>query len=177
MLVVMKNIRLNSLLVIMLLVGACAANAALYRGVDAEGNVVYSDRPFEDSEEFTPPAISVVDTPKSKADKKAAEVEKPAEFKYTDFDIASPANKETIRNQPDVVVSLKLKPGLNTAESHSIWLLLDGKLVVKNSKSLSLSLGRLIRGAHTLQAQVRDGNGKIVVRTRTVVVYIHQTSG
>jgi hypothetical protein len=177
MLVVMKNIRLNSLLVIILVVGACAANAALYRGVDAEGNVVYSDRPFEDAEEFTPPAISVVDTPESKAAKKAAEVEKPAEFKYTDFDIASPANKETIRNQPDVVVSLKLKPGLNTAESHSIWLLLDGKLVVKNSKSLSLSLGRLIRGAHTLQAQVRDGNGKIVVRTRAVVVYIHQTSG
>jgi hypothetical protein len=181
MLVVMKNIRLNSLLVIMLLVGACAANAALYRGVDAEGNVVYSDRPFEDAEEFTPPAISVVDTPESKAAKKAAkkaaEVEKSAEFKYTDFDIASPANKETIRNQPDVVVSLKLKPGLNTAESHSIWLLLDGKPVVKNSKSLSLSLGRLIRGAHTLQAQVRDGNGKIVVRTRAVVVYIHQTSG
>jgi hypothetical protein len=177
MLVVMKNIRLNSLLVIMLVVGACAANAALYRGVDAEGNVVYSDRPFEDSEAFTPPAISVVDTPKSEADKKAAEVEKPAEFKYTDFDIASPANKETIHNQPDVVVSLKLKPGFNTAESHSIWLLLDGKPVVKNSKSLSLSLGRLIRGAHTLQAQVRDGNGKIVVRTRAVVVYIHQTSG
>lgn len=173
----MKNIRLNSLLVIMLLVGACAANAALYKGLDAEGNVVYSDRPFEAAEKFTAPPISVVDTPKSEADKKAAEVEKPAEFKYTDFDIASPANKETIRNQPDVVVSLKLKPGLNTAESHSIWLLLDGKLVVKNSKSLSLSLGRLIRGAHTLQAQVRDGNGKIVVRTRAVVVYIHQTSG
>ena len=177
MLVVMKNIRLNSLLVIMLVVGACAANAALYRGVDAEGNVVYSDRPFENAEEFTPPAISVVDTPESKAAKKAAEVEKPAEFKYTDFDIASPANKETIRNQPDVVVSLKLRPGLNSAESHSIWLLLDGKPVVKNSKSLSLSLGRLNRGAHKLQAQVRDESGKIVVRTRTVVVYIHQTSG
>lgn len=161
----------------MLLAGTCPANAALYKGLDAEGNVVYSDRPFEAAEKFTAPAISVVETPESKAVKKATEDEKPAEFKYTDFDIASPANKETIRNQPDVVVSLKLKPGLNEAESHSIWLLLDGKAVVKNAKSLSLPLGRLNRGAHEIQAQVRDGNGKIVLRTRAVVVYIHQTSG
>lgn len=175
MLVAMKNTIKNSLLILVLITSF--SYAALYKGLDSEGNVVYSDTPFEDAEKYTPPPISVVDTPKSKVDKEVAEDKQPAEFKYTDFDIASPANKQTIRNEPDVAVTLKLKPGLNTEEGHSIWLLLNGKIVVKNSQSLSLQLGRLNRGAYNLQAQVRDKEGKIIVLTRTTVVFIHQTSG
>ena len=175
MLIGMKNTLLNSLL-ILALTHAYAASAGLYKGLDSEGNVIYSDMPFEDAEKFTPPPISVMDRSKVKADEKAADGEAPAEFKYTDFDITSPKNNETIRNQPFVKVTLQLKPGLNTEENHSIWFMLDGKPVIKNSQSLSLELARLERGAHKLQAQVRNKEGKIVVRTRTTVVFIHQTS-
>lgn len=170
----MKNMIKNSLLILALITSS--SYAALYKGLDSEGNVVYSDAPFEDAEKYTPPPISVMDTPKSKADNKFAEEKKPAEFKYTDFDIASPANKQTIRNEPDVTVTLKLKPGLNTAEDHNIWMLVDGKAVIKNTQSQTLQIGRLNRGAHKLQAQVRNKEGKIMVRTRTTVIYIHQTS-
>ena len=171
----MKNTLLNSLL-ILALVSSCSATAALYKGLDSEGNVVYSDTPFEDAENFTPPPISVMDTPKVKADEKAAEDEKPAEFKYMSFDIISPANKQTIRDDPDVTVLLKLKPGLNTQEKHSIWMLVDGKPVVKKTQSLTVPLGRLDRGAHKLQAQIRNNEGAIIVRTRTTVVFIQKTS-
>ena len=175
MLVTMKNTIKNNLLILALMT-SCSSYAALYKGIDSEGNVVYSDTPFEDAERYTPPPISVMDAQKAKAEEKTAEEEKPAEFKYTDFDIVSPTNKQTIRNQPEVTASLKLKPGLNTEEGHSIWLLLDGKAVVKGTQSLSLQLGRLNRGVYNLQAQVRDKEGKIVVRTRTTVFFIHHTS-
>ena len=173
--VCMKNTISNGLL-ILALIGSCSVNAALYKGVDSEGNVVYSDTPFEDAEKFAPPPISVMETPESKAEKKAAEEKKPAEFKYISFDIISPTNNQTIRNDPDVKVSLKLKPGLNTEEEHNIWMLVDGKAVIKNTQSQSLQIGRLNRGAHKLQAQIRNKEGKIMVRTRTTVIYIHQTS-
>ena len=175
MLITMKNTIKNNLL-ILVLISSCSSYAELYKGIDSEGNVVYSDTPFEDAEKYTLPPISVIDTQKAKAEKKDAEEKKPAEFKYTDFDIASPANKQTIRNQPDVVVSLKLKPGLNTEEGHSIWLLLNGEAVVKNTQSLSLQLGRLSRGAYNLQAQVRNKEGKTILRTRTSVIFVHHTS-
>lgn len=175
MLVVMKNTLLNSLL-ILTLIGSCSANAALYKGLDSEGNVVYSDKPFDDAEKFTPPPISVMDARKVDSEKEAATEEKPAEFKYTSFDIISPANNQTIRNDPDVTVSLKLKPGLNTEENHNIWMLVDGKPVVKNTQSLTVQLGRLDRGAHQLQAQIRNNEGAIIVRTRPTVVFIHKTS-
>jgi len=152
------------------------AGAELYKGLDVEGNVVYSDKPFDDAEKFTPPPISVMDTAKAGTDEKAAETEKPAEFKYMSFDIISPTNNQTVRNESDLTVSLKLKPGLNTEQGHNIWVLLDGKPVVKNKQSLTVQLGRLDRGAHQLQAQVRNKEGKIVLRTRTTIVFIHNTS-
>jgi hypothetical protein len=175
MLVVMKNTLLNSLLMLAL-VSLSSANAALYKGLDSEGNVVYSDTAFEDAEKFTPPPISVMDAAKAKVDEEVAEEKEPEEFKYMSFDIISPENNETIQNNPNVTVSLKLKPGLNTEEEHNIWMLLDGKPVVKNTQSLSVQLGRLERGAHKLQAQIRNEAGEIILRTRTTVVFIHQTS-
>lgn len=171
----MKNIIFKSLLISACLY-TCVASAALYRGTDAEGNVVYSDTPFEDAEKFTPPPLSVMDAPKVAADSKTEVDDEPAEFKYLSFDITSPTNNQTIRNEPDVTVSLNLKPGLNSEEGHAVWLLVDGKPVIKSSQSLVLKLGRLERGAHKLQAQIRDKQGKIVVRTRVTVVFIHQTS-
>ena len=171
----MKNILLNSLLMFSL-IASHVASAGLYKGLDAEGNVVYSDTPFEDAEKFTPPPLSVMDKPKVTADSKLEVDDKPAEFKYLEFDIVSPTYNQTIRNEPDVTVSLNLKPGLNSEEGHSIWMLVDGKPVIKNSQDMTLKLGRLERGAHKLQAQIRDEQGKIVVRTRVTVVFIHQTS-
>ena len=174
----MKNTTLKILLIVVLgSVSALAVNAGLYRGVDSEGNILYSDTPFKDSEKFTPPPISVMDAPKPVTEKKVGEDEQPAEFKYMGFDIESPVNEQTIRNDPDVKVSVKLVPALNTEAGHSIWLLLDGNPVMKNSLDTSFYIGRIERGAHKLQAQVRDTEGKAIVQTRTIVVYIHNTSG
>jgi len=171
----MKNSLLNSLLIFTFFY-AFTAGAALYKGLDADGNTVYSDTPFEDAKTFTPPPISVVDIPKEAADKKDVEDKKPAEFKYMSFDIVSPTNNQTIHNDPDINVSLNLKPGLNTEENHSIWVLLDGKPVVKNAQDLSLQIGRLDRGAYSLQAQVRDADGKAVVQTRAILFFVKQAS-
>lgn len=171
----MKYTLLTSFL-LFVFVTANVADAALYKGVDAEGNVFYSDKPFDDAEEFTPPPISVMDAPKIKVGKKVVEDEKPAEFKYTSFDILSPKNNQTIWNEPDLTVSMKLTPALNSEKGHKIWLLLDGKPVVKNSQKTLLKIGQIDRGAHELQGQVRDKKGKIVVRTRAIVMFIQRTS-
>lgn len=170
----MKNTISRSLLISALLF-TFTVNAGLYKGLDDEGNVVYSDRPFENAQKFSPPSLTIVDAPKAEIKKESLEEEETAEFKYTDFDIVSPKDNQTIWNEPDLVVAAQLKPALNTTEGHNIWLLMDGKPLVKDSQSLLLPIGRSDRGAHQLQAQVRDGAGKIVVRTRTVTVHIKNT--
>jgi len=159
-----------------MLIFSNTAGAVLYKGVDAEGNVIYSDQPFDAAEKFTPPTISVMNAAKIKVDKTKEAEEKTAKFKYISFNIISPKNNQTIRNEPEVVVSLKIKPGLNTAKHHTIWMLVNGRPVLKNARSLSFNIGRLDRGSNELQAQIRDEKGRIVARTRTTVVFVHHTS-
>ena len=168
------NIKLLKTLLALMLLISTSVSATMYKGVDSEGNVVFSDTPFENAEKFTPPPITVMDKPKATVKNAAAE-EKPLAFKYMSFDIVSPVNNATIRNS-EVQVSLQLKPGLNTAKDHSIWMLVNGKPVIKKSSGLSFSLGRLNRGAHKLQAQVRDPSGKVILRSRTAIIHVHQTS-
>ena len=152
-----------------------AAITGMYKGLDEEGKVIYSDKPFDEAKQFTPPPLTVVDPPKVKAKEKIVEEEKPAEFKYTSLKILSPTNDQVIWNEPDLTVTLQLKPDLNTAEGHTTWLLMDGKPLVKNSRSLALQIGRSDRGEHQIQAQVRDKKGKILKRSQSVTIHIKNT--
>ena len=168
----MKSTIFNGLLMLAL---SCAtvASAALYKGYDSKGTVIFSDRPFEDAKKFKLPPISVVGGSKDKTEEVSEEV-KPVEFKYMGFDIVSPTENQAIRYDSDVTVSLQVKPGINTEKGHSIWMLVDGKPLVENTQSLTLQLGRLALGGHRLQAQIRDGEGNIAVRTRTATVFIYR---
>ena len=185
---------LKSLLLIFL-ASISPANAGVYKGVSSDGEVVYSDVPFRASAEFKAPPIAVLEMPDvildkvlseetAKADKVAAaqakadkkEILKQAEYLYTKFHIKSPKDKQSIWNNPELAVSLHLTPSLNNVKKHKIWLLLDGEPLVKNSISVSIPTGRLDRGEHKLQAQVRDSKGKLLIKTKTIVVYIHYSS-
>lgn len=175
MLVIMNSTLLSSLLVTAL---ACtfSVSAALYKGLDSEGKVVFSDRPFKDAQKLELPPISVVSSSDSSSEKEVLAEEKAAVFQYMSFDIVSPINNQIIRTDSDISVSLNLRPGINTEKNHSIWLLVDGKAQISESQDLSLQLGRLNRGAHELQAQIRSPDGEIIVRTKTSVVYIRPSS-
>ena len=174
MLVSMKYISLISLFCIALPFGF-TAQAGLYKGLDDEGNVVYSDKPFTDSQVFTPPPLSVVDAPKVPPKEAIVEEEKTAETTYTAFSISAPTSQQVIWNEPDLTVTMQLKPALSTAEGHNVWLLMDGKPLVKNSQSLSLQIGRADRGEHQIQGQVRNKKGKIIKRTQSVTIHIKNT--
>ena len=171
MLIAMKNSILVTLIIL-----SFSSHAGLYKGLDDEGNVVYSDTPFKNAEAITPPPISVMDAPKIKPKPVAIDNEEEiAETKYTHFSISSPKNDQTIWNENQLTVVLQIKPALNTVSGHSTWLIMDGKVLIKKSHSLSLLIGRADRGAHTLQAQVRNKKGKIIKRTKSITVHIKNT--
>ena len=159
----------------MILSFSFSALAGLYKGLDEEGNVIYSDKPFADAEKITPPPLTVVDAPKVPIKKEVIEEEKVVETRYTAFSIIAPTEQQVIWNEPDLTVSLKLQPALSIAEGHTIWLLMDAKPLVKNSQSPSLQIGRADRGEHQIMAQVRNKQGKIIKRTKAVTIHIKNT--
>ncbi len=168
----MKTNSLNICVLVIAALYSITAGAGLYKGLDEEGNIIYSDKPFNNSERFTPPAITVVDAPKIPPKKEAVVEEETAETRYTKFTITAPKNNQTIWNEPDLKVSLQITPDLDIAQGHTTWLLMDGKALVKNSKNLVLPIGRADRGEHSLQAQVRNKKGKIIKRSKKIIVHI-----
>ena len=151
-----------------------SAYAQMYKGIDAEGDVVYSDKPFADSRQFTPPPITVVEPVKVpvKEEAEAEEDALPVVDAYKSFSIVTPTNDETMHNVPDLAIALNLSPPLNTDEGHNIWLLMDGKPVIKNGRSLLMQITHPDRGEHTLQAQVKDRTGQTLLQTATITVHI-----
>ncbi len=170
----MKNNILFTLTIAALFI-TFAADAGLYKGLDEEGNVVYSDKPFADSEKFTPPPITVIQAPKIPPKEESTEEQPVTETTYKKLSIAAPTDDQTIWNEPQLIVSLRLAPALDIAAGHTTWLLMDGKPLVKNSQSLTLQIGRSDRGSHTLTAQVRNKKGKILKSSRSITVHIKNT--
>ena len=164
---------LKSLLLTSLMFSVSVA-AGLYKGLDEEGNVVYSDTPFDNAKEIKPPPLSVTKPIKVKPKvtlKETGEEASPG-TNYTRFNIVSPTNNQTIRNVPNLTVNLKIKPDLDVIRGDNIWLFFDGKPLVKNSRSLSIPIGRANRGAHTVQAQLRSKTGKIIRSSNTITIHV-----
>jgi len=170
----MKHIILKGLLLSALII-TFSASAALYKGLDAEGNVIYSDKPFDNSKQFTPPSLTIMDAPKVQPKKDVVKEPEENAYNYTKFQISAPKNNEVIWNNPQLMVALKITPALNVSEGHTTWLIMDGKPLVKKSRSLLLQIGRADRGEHKLQAQIRNKKGRIIKRTKTITVHIKNT--
>lgn len=158
---------------------SAAVQAALYKWVDENGEVVYSDQPpHEGAEPLEPPPIvttpPVKVKPKPAAAKKQPESEKkPAPINYSEFSITTPGNDEAVRNNPgNVEVSFSLQPALATDRGHHIVLLVDGKASDGKILGQSVTVPHMDRGTHTLKAEIRDETGKTLKSSNTVTFHL-----
>jgi hypothetical protein len=164
---------------ILLLVGlfvSTALFAQAYRWVDDQGVVHYSDRPQPGAERIHLPKSS---SPRqSTRSRSAAAQDTPstaaapeAPFRYESLSQASPAPEETLWNiEGTLNVSLALQPALQPG--HQLHVYFDGEPRVVTGTSFTLQ--EVYRGAHTLQAEVRDETGKLMIRSDASRFYVQQ---
>lgn len=170
------------LMAIALAVSPAPALADVYRWVDEDGVVHFSDEPRDGAERIEVQEPPTVRLPRPQSSGTSAATGGQAEDDgdeaagYERFAITSPTEEQTIQSAPgEVPVSLSLEPGLR--EGHRIRLLLDGSPAdVSPLRSLQVTLGPLDRGPHTLAAEVTDASGRVRARTETVTFYLHRPS-
>jgi hypothetical protein len=170
---------MKKLLILALLALPLMAHAALYKWVDDNGEVVYSDTPPpKQAEEIRPPSLNVTPAVKYKAkEAPTPEEDTAAAVSYTELKVVSPAMEETVRNNNGTLtVTVSLTPELSTEHGHTIAFLVDGKVKVKNSTSLSKTLTFIERGTHTISAKVKDVNGKTVIASDNVTIHMFRGS-
>ena len=164
-----------------------AAQAQIYKVVDKDGNVIYTDQaPADGSEPMDLPELSVVETepapqpPETAGEGEIAEEEAPAELTprdlrrmYRDFALTSPQAEETFWGTDNTVVvswnsATPLQPGM------SVRLVLNGAPQGNYTQPpVALTLDR---GEHTVAAELRDPRGRRLIATEPVTVYVHQYS-
>lgn len=171
-------------LVFFLLTMSAHAEGEIYKVVDKDGNVTFTDqRPSASAQPMDLPPLSVIETdtpaPAASADG-AADSEEPApptpqelRRQFRDFRITRPIQDETFWGTENTVVvtwesSQAIPPAMR------VMLYVDGKSqAAPVSGGVSLTLDR---GEHQVYAELRDERNRRVVTTQTITFFVKQAS-
>jgi len=155
------------------LLPSLGAAETLYKWIDAQGNVHYSDKPGPGATKivvpraptFTPPQVAV---PAAGANENR---EGPAATGYNSISIVSPKDQDTLWNTPSVTVSVSVDPALRPGDKVTISL--DG--VSQTVSGTSATFSEIDRGQHTVTATVTGREGGSAT-AQAVTFYLQKTS-
>lgn len=155
----------------------CNLPADIYKQVLPDGTVSYSNQPHPNAEKINPPPPQVIPAVKPPADTQTQGRTPPEAAPYDQLSIAEPATDQVIwSNEQTVSVGVAIEPFLQTQEGHRLVILLDGHPVAAPGDEMSLTLTNVDRGTHTLTAEVRDAQGRVLVQSAPVVFHLKQHS-
>ena len=145
------------------------ATAEIYKWVDDEGNIVYSDTPNNRAEEYQPPGLNAIQMPKPAP--KTEPEKKPEAPGYQSFRIVSPKPEQVVRdNSGNLTIQLASKPPLQDGHYYSV--LVDGYVMVKKTTDNTVTLPGISPGEHKIRALIRNANGKTLAKTGNVIVHM-----
>lgn len=156
-----------------------ALASPIYRHVDADGNVVYSDEPKTGQRTDLKP-ITVFDpsdaeTSASLPALSSTGPDTPA-FEYSRFEISDPRNEQTLPTGQagNVQVQLAIEPSLQ--HDDRVQLRVDGEVRQSPRHTDVFALGHLERGEHHLQAELLDAQGQVRLTTAPVTLHVQRAS-
>ena len=166
---------MRTLLFTLISLGCMAALAGpVYRWVDENGVVHYSDQPHPNSQKVqvapvqTYKSTHINEAPTPPAPESAAQG--PA---YTGCSIAQPQDNQEFPNLEQLRIVVFTNPGLRPGDQ--VFVVMDGaSLGVANGTEYLLN--PVERGTHTLQGIVKDGGGTLLCQTPPVTFSVHQPS-
>ncbi|HUA87863.1 MAG TPA: DUF4124 domain-containing protein [Steroidobacteraceae bacterium] len=158
---------------------ACAAALAgptVYKWVDENGVVHFSDQPHANAQKVQ------VDPPQTyqsgqypAAAPPPASGDAPAGPAYQSCAIARPLEQETYNNVDSLGIAVSTDPMLRPGDQ--IYISVDGAALNGGAPTgQNFTLTPVDRGTHTVSASVRDPSGATVCQTATVTFNVHQAS-
>jgi hypothetical protein len=167
---------LRVLLIALILLGSGQASAQIYKHVDEDGNVTFTDRaqpnatPVEirTTNTLSPPSADAYPLPDNEAANEPAAVE----YKVT---ITNPANETIIARGPgNFTVTSSVAPGLSNGER--LQLMMDGVPREEANSYGTWPLTGVFRGEHKLEVSVVTQAGEIVSTSEPITVFVFRPS-
>jgi hypothetical protein len=159
---------------------ACSAALAttVYKWVDENGVVHYSDQPHANAQKLQVQGVQTYSASASALPAAAAaapETKSAAANPYHGCAIAQPLSEQNLPNAQSVFVRVQTDPVPRPGDR--IYMVMDGQgLNGGNATGMSFNVTPIERGAHTVQAQVRDSTGQVLCQTPPVTFYVQQSN-
>ena len=156
------------------LAGASAFAATVYKWVDENGVIHYSDQPHPNAKEMDVKGAQTYESagaPRVSSSAPTTSTEPGAVYRLCE--IARPENDEVFLNTDTVSTRVRLDPA-QLRGGDRIAIGLDGKRV-QTSGSSDATL-KVERGTHSLVAVIEDSEGKAVCTSATVTFHVRQPS-
>lgn len=149
------------------------AAETVYKSVDEQGNVIFSDQPSANAEKLEVEAAPTIDFEQLSLPPRAKEtVENSAT--YQQVLILEPGNEQTIHDNPgNLTVLIASEPTLK--QEHQIMLEMDGKRVSTGTGN-TVKIENIDRGQHTLTARIVDANGNVLLSSRPTTFFMRRVS-
>ena len=171
------------LLVILLFSSTAFAQGDIYKVVDKDGNVTFTDQPPNDAAQpLDLPPLSVIETdiqvPETAAAGSAADESKPPTIRqlkkqFRDFKITRPQPEETFWGTANSVF-VSWGSSQPIPQSMSAMLFVDG--AGQSASAMGGVTLTLDRGEHQVYAQLRDEQNRRIATTDTVTFFVKQHS-
>jgi hypothetical protein len=170
------------LILLALLASAAAGATVVYRWVDSNGQIHYSDqwRPGAEKIRIEAEAPATATLPAGQPAPSASTRQQSSapgqpESRYESLEIVRPAQEEVLWNiEGQLPVSVRVTPALQPGDS--LRLDLDGKQQEVPAGSTDAQLQEVYRGAHTLKAAVVNEAGAILIESPMRTFAVRQTS-
>lgn len=176
------NLKNVPLLILALVIGCSMQNAfaQVYKVVDKDGNVTYTDTaPKDGSAPVDLPPISVIETPEYQVKPKPETADgnpkksiRALRSEYRDFAIISPTAEDSIWG-PEQTVTVAWSTSKPLLQGMMVRVSIDGN-DQGPSPSNQIAVPPLERGEHTVDATLLDGDGRLIARADPVTFFVRQ---
>ena len=177
---------LLTLMAFSLVMTASPLMAQVYKVVDENGNVSYTDRPPADgSKPVDLPPLSIIEAPvyeksaKQLAKEAEASGDQPEEVSlrtlrknYKGFAIVSPQTEESVWH-PDGPVPIAWSAGAALQDGMKVTIFIDGSQHATTTEAIIPVTG-LERGEHTVTAELKDAKNRRIATAVPVTFFIRQ---
>jgi len=164
------------LFTLMWLACSAALGTTVYKWVDENGVIHYSDQPHPNAQKLQVQGVQTYSSNSAAVrGPAAAEPEAAPPNPYKGCAIAQPLDQQNLPNAQAVFIRVQSDPVPRPGDR--IFITMDGQgLNGGQATGMSFNVTPIDRGQHTVQAQIRGGDDQVLCQTPTITFYVQQTN-
>jgi hypothetical protein len=172
----MRVNRLTLLPLTLSLVSGVAMATTVYKWVDAQGVIHFSDQPHPQAQQLDVQPKNLVSTPDAPAPSTSTTTANPPAAQGYRCDLIRPENDEVFLNTRTISARVRVQPDL--APGDQVAIAIDGKRVQNQpTRATEFVISDVDRGTHTIMVTVYDPSGtQKLCTTGAVTFHVRQPS-